>query len=68
MTLPLPFNPSRRALLGVSATAFGLPLLGRGAQGQPSATAEDGIRSLAMALAAMEAAETGREVTVKTGL
>ena len=37
-------------------------------EGTPSATAEDGIRSLAMALAAMEAAATGREVTVETEL
>lgn len=36
-------------------------------EGKPSATAEDGIRSLAMALAAMEAAETGRETPVITG-
>lgn len=37
-------------------------------EGAPSATAEDGIRSLAMALAAMEAASTGRAVVVDTGL
>ena len=37
-------------------------------EGQPSATAEDGIRSLAMALAAVQAAETGREIPVDPGL
>ena len=37
-------------------------------EGTPSATAEDGIRSLAMALAAMEAADTGREIAIDTGL
>jgi len=36
-------------------------------EGEPSATAEDGIRSLAMALAAMQAAATGRETPVDLG-
>ncbi len=33
-------------------------------KGTPAATGEDGVRSLAMALAALEAAHTGREVAV----
>jgi 1,5-anhydro-D-fructose reductase (1,5-anhydro-D-mannitol-forming) len=36
--------------------------------GKPSATAEDGIWSLATALAVAKAAKTGRAVTVETGL
>lgn len=36
-------------------------------EGEPSATAEDGIRSLAMALAAMQAAASGRETPVDVG-
>lgn len=34
---------------------------------EPSATAEAGVRSRAMALAAVEAADAGREVTLETG-
>jgi 1,5-anhydro-D-fructose reductase (1,5-anhydro-D-mannitol-forming) len=34
-------------------------------QGQPFATGEDGVRSLAIAAAALESANTGRRVTVK---
>ena len=37
-------------------------------EGQPSASGQDGIRSLAMALAAIEAANTGCAVAVETGL
>ncbi|HEX4769081.1 MAG TPA: Gfo/Idh/MocA family oxidoreductase [Lichenihabitans sp.] len=37
-------------------------------EGQPSASAEDGIRSLTFALAALEAAESGRETRVEPGL
>jgi 1,5-anhydro-D-fructose reductase (1,5-anhydro-D-mannitol-forming) len=33
-------------------------------QGQPSATAEDGVRSLATALAVVEACSTGRAITI----
>jgi 1,5-anhydro-D-fructose reductase (1,5-anhydro-D-mannitol-forming) len=36
--------------------------------GAPSATGEDGIRSMAVALAALEAARTGQEVKVDAGL
>ncbi len=38
-----------------------------GGAGRPSASAEDGIRSLAFALAALEAAESGRETRVEPG-
>ena len=34
-------------------------------QGQPSATGEDGVKSLAVALAVQEAARTGRSVSVR---
>jgi 1,5-anhydro-D-fructose reductase (1,5-anhydro-D-mannitol-forming) len=34
-------------------------------EGQPSATGEDGVRSLAVALAAAESAETGRAVAIE---
>ncbi len=37
-------------------------------EGQPAATGEDGIRSLAFGLAVQEAARTGARVTVETGL
>ncbi len=36
-------------------------------EGQPAATGEDGVRSLAFALAAAEAARTGREVRIESG-
>lgn len=36
--------------------------------GRPSATGEDGLRSLAVALAAREAAKTGRAITIEPGL
>jgi 1,5-anhydro-D-fructose reductase (1,5-anhydro-D-mannitol-forming) len=37
-------------------------------EGQPSATGEDGVRSLAMAIAVLEAARTGKRTPVVTGL
>lgn len=37
-------------------------------EGRPSATGEDGVRSLAMALASLESARSGREVAVDAGL
>eukprot|EP01037_Dinobryon_pediforme_P019471 gene19471-19894_t len=37
-------------------------------QGVPSATGEDGVKSMALAFAALESAKTGRAVTVKAGL
>jgi 1,5-anhydro-D-fructose reductase (1,5-anhydro-D-mannitol-forming) len=36
--------------------------------GQPAATGEDGIRSMALALAALKSAKTGRDVAVDPGL
>ncbi|MEJ1160641.1 Gfo/Idh/MocA family protein [Prosthecomicrobium sp. N25] len=36
-------------------------------EGAPSATGEDGVRSMALALAALESARTGREAAVNTG-
>jgi 1,5-anhydro-D-fructose reductase (1,5-anhydro-D-mannitol-forming) len=36
--------------------------------GQPSATGEDGVRSLATAIAVLEAAQTGRRTSVRPGL
>ena len=36
--------------------------------GQPSATGEDGVRSLATAIAVLEAARTGRRTSVQSGL
>ena len=36
-------------------------------EGQPSCTGEDGLRSLATALAALESARTGRRVAVQFG-
>jgi len=37
-------------------------------KGRPAATGEDGIRSMALALAALKSAKTGREAPVDTGL
>jgi 1,5-anhydro-D-fructose reductase (1,5-anhydro-D-mannitol-forming) len=37
-------------------------------KGEPVATGEDGLRSLAAALAARQAATTGRLTTIETGL
>ena len=44
--------------------AFGAAIRG---EGQPSCTGEDGLRSLATALAALESAHTGRRVAVRFG-
>lgn len=37
-------------------------------EGRPSATGEDGVRSMALALAVLEAARTGQRTAVRTGL
>ena len=37
-------------------------------EGAPSATGEDGVRSMAMAIATLEAARSGREAAVDPGL
>jgi 1,5-anhydro-D-fructose reductase (1,5-anhydro-D-mannitol-forming) len=47
-----------------SVSAFQAAVRGQGA---PSATGEDGVRSMAMALAALESAHAGREAKVDTG-
>jgi 1,5-anhydro-D-fructose reductase (1,5-anhydro-D-mannitol-forming) len=48
-----------------SVRAFHAAISGEGA---PSATGEDGVRSMALALAALEAAHSGRETAVDPGL
>ena len=48
-----------------SVRAFHAAMRGEGA---PSATGEDGVRSMAMALATLEAARSGRETAVDPGL
>ena len=48
-----------------SVTAFQNAVRGKG---QPAATGEDGIRSMALALAALKSAKTGREALVEAGL
>ncbi|WP_307437628.1 Gfo/Idh/MocA family protein [Labrys monachus] len=48
-----------------SVTAFQNALRG---EGRPAATGEDGVRSMALALAALESARTGREAMVEPGL
>ena len=48
-----------------SVAAFQAAIAGKG---QPAATGEDGIRSMALALAALKSAKTGRDVAVETGL
>ncbi|GLS18623.1 1,5-anhydro-D-fructose reductase [Labrys miyagiensis] len=48
-----------------SVTAFQNAVRGKG---QPAATGEDGIRSMALALAALKSARTGREALVEPGL
>jgi 1,5-anhydro-D-fructose reductase (1,5-anhydro-D-mannitol-forming) len=48
-----------------SVRAFHAAMRGEGA---PSATGEDGVRSMAMAIATLEAAHAGREVAVDPGL
>jgi 1,5-anhydro-D-fructose reductase (1,5-anhydro-D-mannitol-forming) len=37
-------------------------------EGEPSATSEDGVRSMALALAVLEAARTGQRTPVAPGL
>jgi 1,5-anhydro-D-fructose reductase (1,5-anhydro-D-mannitol-forming) len=48
-----------------SVTAFQKAVRGEGA---PAATGEDGIRSMALALAALDSARTGREAPVEPGI
>ncbi len=48
-----------------SLAAFHGAIAGKGA---PAATGEDGIRSMAVGLAALDSARTGRVVTIETGL
>jgi 1,5-anhydro-D-fructose reductase (1,5-anhydro-D-mannitol-forming) len=48
-----------------SVCAFQGAVLGNG---QPSATGEDGVRSMALAIAALESAATGREVPIEAGI
>ena len=48
-----------------SVEAFNAAMRG---QGQPAATGEDGVRSMAVAVAALEAARTGRETPVEAGI
>jgi 1,5-anhydro-D-fructose reductase (1,5-anhydro-D-mannitol-forming) len=59
----LPIEPEN--LYVRSARAFHDAIAGKG---RPSATGEDGIRSMAVALAALEAAGTGRETKVEPGI
>jgi 1,5-anhydro-D-fructose reductase (1,5-anhydro-D-mannitol-forming) len=58
----LPLDPEN--LYERSVRAFQAAIRG---EGQPSASGEDGIRSMAMAIAALEAARTGRETAVEAG-
>jgi 1,5-anhydro-D-fructose reductase (1,5-anhydro-D-mannitol-forming) len=48
-----------------SARAFEAAIRG---EGPPAATGEDGVRSMAVAIAAAESAHTGRETKVRPGL
>jgi 1,5-anhydro-D-fructose reductase (1,5-anhydro-D-mannitol-forming) len=48
-----------------SVSAFHAAIRG---EGQPSASGEDGVRSMAMAIATLEAARSGRETLVEPGL
>jgi 1,5-anhydro-D-fructose reductase (1,5-anhydro-D-mannitol-forming) len=48
-----------------SVRAFHAAIAG---EGQPSASGEDGVRSMAMAIATLEAARSGRETRVEPGL
>jgi len=48
-----------------SVSAFRDAVAGKG---RPAATGEDGIRSMALALAALKSAKTGRDVAVEPGL
>lgn len=55
-----PVNLYERALTNFHAAIRG--------EGRPSATGEDGVRSMALAIAALEAARTGRETAVEPGI
>jgi 1,5-anhydro-D-fructose reductase (1,5-anhydro-D-mannitol-forming) len=55
----------RENLYQRSVRAFHAAMRG---EGPPSATGEDGVRSMAMALATLEAAHSGRETAVEPGL
>src|SRR5829696_444072 len=59
----LPIEPEN--LYVRSARAFHDAIAG---EGSPAATGEDGIRSMALALAALESARTGRETAVEPGI
>jgi 1,5-anhydro-D-fructose reductase (1,5-anhydro-D-mannitol-forming) len=59
----LPIEPENLYVRG--ARAFHDAIAGKGG---PAATGEDGIRSMALALAALESARTGRETTVEPGI
>jgi 1,5-anhydro-D-fructose reductase (1,5-anhydro-D-mannitol-forming) len=48
-----------------SVSAFHNAVRGKG---QPAATGEDGIRSMALAIAALKSAKSGREAAVEPGL
>jgi 1,5-anhydro-D-fructose reductase (1,5-anhydro-D-mannitol-forming) len=50
-------NLYRRALAAFNAALRG--------EGQPSASGEDGVRSLATALAVLESAHTGKQVEIR---
>jgi 1,5-anhydro-D-fructose reductase (1,5-anhydro-D-mannitol-forming) len=60
---PLPL--SHENLYERSVRAFHAAIRG---EGQPSASGEDGVRSMAMAIATLEAAHSGRETPVEPGL
>jgi 1,5-anhydro-D-fructose reductase (1,5-anhydro-D-mannitol-forming) len=60
---PLPL--SHENLYERSVRAFHAAIHG---EGQPSASGEDGVRSMAMAIATLEAAHSGRETPVEPGL
>jgi 1,5-anhydro-D-fructose reductase (1,5-anhydro-D-mannitol-forming) len=59
----LPIEPENLYLRSVRA--FHDAIAGKGS---PAATGEDGVRSMAVALAALEAARTGRETKVEPGI
>ena len=58
---------ARRATISMRAAsrAFHKAIAGKG---QPSATGEDGVRSMAVGIAALKAAKTGKETKVEPGL
>jgi len=47
------------------AATVGWGLIGASNEGQPSASGEDGVRSLAVALAVLESARTGKRVEIR---